>query len=194
MSGGLGREPEAAAQVRKLGRPGVPASFLLADKAVQDELELSAEQVRKARAAYEKDRDARERIESGPAGEANKLWREVLAESEKAVAAILSPSQLKRFQQIRLQQVGALALADPKLADELKLTEDQRKAIKVIVEGRAAKARAAVDDSTLAEREVAAKITEITTAADAAVRKVLTVDQKAKWEELIGKPFRWPSP
>jgi len=75
----------------------------------------------------------------------------------------------------------------------LKLTDGQRKAIKVIAEGRATKAKAAVNDPTLTNREVAAKITEITKAVDADVRKRLTGDQKAKWERLIGKPFRWPS-
>src|SRR5262249_34978712 len=148
--------------------------------------ELSPKQVRKAREAIEKDRDEQRLLESGPAGEADKRWRELLAESEKAVAAILSPSQLKRFRQIRLQQVGAVALAVAKLADELKLTEGQRKAIKVIAEGRAAKAKAAVNDPALTNRELAAKITEITKAADAEVRKRLTEDQRVKWEKLIG--------
>jgi hypothetical protein len=172
----------------------VPASFLLADKAVQEELELSPEQVRKARAAREKDEDARERIESGPGDEADKRWREVLAESDKAVTDILRPPQLKRFRQLRLQQAGAVALADPKLADDLKLTADQRKAIKAIAEDRLAKFKDAFADTTRTEREVGARFTETTKAADAAVRKVLTADQRAKWEELLGKPFRWPSP
>ena len=192
--GWLGREAEAADQVRKVGRPGVPASLLLTAKGVQEELKLSPEQVRKAREAADKDRDAERLIESGPADDGDKRWRELLAESEKAVAAILSPSQLKRFRQIRLQQVGTVALAVPKLADELKLTEDQRKAIKAIAEDREAKAKAVIADSTLTPREVAAKISELTRAADAGVRKRLTADQRAKWEETIGEPFRWPMP
>jgi hypothetical protein len=192
--GWLGWEAEAAAQVRKVGPPGMPASFLLAAKEVQEELKLSPEQVRKVREAAEKDRHAQRLIESGPAADADKRWRELLAESEKAAAAILSPPQLKRFRQIRLQQVGAVALADPKLADQLKLTEDQRKAVKAIAQDREAKARAVVADPDLANREVAAKISELTRAADAEVRKRLTADQRAKWEEMIGEPFRWPRP
>jgi len=84
-------------------------------------------------------------------------------------------------------------LADPQLAAELKLTEDLRKAVKAIAEDRAAKARAVVEDGASSARETAAKLTELTKAADAEVRKRLTADQKAKWEEMIGKPFRWPT-
>ncbi len=192
--GGPGRGAKAAAQVRKTARSGMPASFLLGDKAIQEELKLSPEQVRKAQDAAEEDQQKEERIDAAPADQRDKLRRELLAESEKAVAAILRPAQLKRFQQIRLQHLGALSLADPKVADELKLTEDQRKAIEAIAGNWEAKTKAVIADATLAPREVAAKITELTKAADAAVRKRLTADQTKKWEELIGKPFRWPSP
>jgi hypothetical protein len=192
--GSLSGVTEIVAQVRRLERPGVPASFLLATKPVQEELKLSAEQVRKASEAAEKDRQAQEEIASSPVEEGDKRWRELLVESEKTVEAILSPAQLKRFKQLRLQHAGALALADPKLAAELKLTEDQRKAVRASAEDLATKAKRVLADSALTNREIATKLSELTKTADAEVRKRLTADQRAKWEEMIGEPFDWPKP
>jgi hypothetical protein len=185
---------DAAAQDRRFPWPGVPASFLLSAKPVQDELNLSAEQARKVREAKEKDQETKEAIVAGPAAEGEKRWRTLVQESEKTVAALLTPTQLRRFRQIRLQQVGALALNDPKLAEELKLTESQRKAVKVIVEARKAQTDKVLADKDLTEREVAAKLTDLTKAADTNIRNLLTAGQKAKWEEMIGEPFRWPTP
>jgi len=137
---------ELNAQDRRVGRSGVPASFLLADESIQEELKLSTEQARNARDVVEKDRRTTEGIDSTSGEEGDKRWRELLTESEKAVTEILNPAQLKRFKQLRLQQAGAQALADPQLAAELKLTEDLRKAVKAIAEDRAAKVRAVVED------------------------------------------------
>jgi hypothetical protein len=185
---------DAVAQSRKVGRPGVLASVLLTAEPVQEELKLSAEQSRKVKDVVEKDRQTQEAIELGPPDDGDKRWQELLADSEKAVAAILTPAQLKRFKQIRLQHSGALALAEPKLASELKLTEEQQKAIKAIAENRSAKFKSAVADSSLTPREIGAKLAEYTKAADEEILKRLTADQKAKWEEMIGERFRWPKP
>jgi hypothetical protein len=100
-------------------------------------------------------------------------------------------------QEGRLERAGvphSFLLAAKAVQDELKLTEEQRKAIKAIAEDRAEKAKGVLADSTLTHREVAAKLTELTKAADEEVRKRLTADQKAKWEKMIGEPFHWPKP
>ncbi len=204
VAAGLGREAGAAAQAGQAVRhrpatPGMLQLSLLAVKEVQGELKLSAEQVRKAREALEKYQEAlaETQIPSADArdqAEAERRWRQLGDESEKAVATLLTPVQIKRLREIRLQQAGAVAVADPKLAAELKLTEDQRKALKVIAADQQAKFNAVGTDPTLAPREKAAKMVELTKMTDAAVRELLTADQRAQWERLIGKPFRFPDP
>ena len=87
-----------------------------------------------------------------------------------------------------------MSLTDPKLAGELKLTEPQRKAIADIASDRSKQINAVITDASVIDREKAVKIVELSKTADAAVRKVLTADQKTQWEALIGKPFRWPEP
>jgi RNA polymerase sigma factor (sigma-70 family) len=56
------------------------------------------------------------------------------AECKAAAEKILKPSQLLRLVQIELQVRGAEAFTDPKVADTLKLTDDQKKAIGEVIE------------------------------------------------------------
>lgn len=198
--GGPGALAQDGRVVRDLPAvPGVYALSLLTVPAVGDELGLSAAQARGAREAYEKYREADERLPVAPATgrdkeEADRRWRELQTESQRAVAGLLTPAQAQRFREIRLQRAGALALADATLAAELKLTADQRKAVRAIAADREEQAKAVTADSTRTNREVAVKLDELTKAAGAKVLKALTDAQRKQWEEMIGKPFRWPDP
>src|SRR5262249_37019809 len=149
VAAALGRGAGATAQARQAVRdrpitPGMIQLSLLAVTEVQAELRLSAEQVRNAREASERYQKALAETsvlsaDERDQAEADGRWRKLRDESEKTVEAVLSPAQLKRLREIRLQQAGAVALADPKLAAELKLTGDQRKAVRVIAADRRTK-------------------------------------------------------
>ena len=110
-----------------------------------------------------------------------------LGELEKRAFAILLPPQRKRLDQILLQkEVGVFepsgGVTHPRLAPRLGLVEPQLEAVR----------QAAI----AAEKEFNARmeelIAEINKARDAARNKVLaelTPEQRATYEELVGKPF-----
>jgi len=80
---------------------------------------------------------------------------------EKELVAILSEKQLARLKQIALQFEGPRALLAPERTKELELTEKQRE-----------------------------KIARMTRKDQKSVMAVLNEEQRAKWQEMIGRPFR----
>jgi Spy/CpxP family protein refolding chaperone len=97
--------------------------MLLQAEPVQKELELSDDQKTSISKLGE---DARQAFSGGnrPSREEMQQARE---DQQKKINDILLPNQQDRLQQITLQLQGARALSDPKVADKLKLTDDQKK-------------------------------------------------------------------
>lgn len=128
--------PDASAQPPGGGRGrgmggGMSQAALLRQDAVQAELGLSADVKTKLASALP------ERGQGGGGGgnprdmsdDERRKWMEQRrarqAEDDKTIAGILSPEQLGRLKQIRVQAMGAQALMDPDVAKELAVTDDQ---------------------------------------------------------------------
>jgi Spy/CpxP family protein refolding chaperone len=121
------------------------------------------------------------------AEERAKLEKEKLAE-------ILLPHQLKRLNEIYVQVLGVRALQDADVANELKITDKQKKDME--------EAQAAARESMGAEmrelfqsgdrEKIQAKMAELRKKSDEKVLAVLTAQQKKKFEEMKGKPFELP--
>jgi hypothetical protein len=80
---------------------------------------------------------------------------------EKELAQIVSEKQLARLRQIALQLEGPRALLAPERAKELELSEEQL-----------------------------AKIRQLTRKNERSVSAILNAEQRAKWQEMTGRPFR----
>ena len=106
---------------------------LIANKDVQRELKLTDEQTAKAEAAArvvrEKhhgdfakldDLDPQERFEKTA-----EIVRTMTGETNKALADVLKPEQMKRYRQIQLQHLGLMAFTEPDVRSKLKLTDAQ---------------------------------------------------------------------
>ena len=99
------------------------------------------------------------------------------AEEDKKIAGLLSPEQLARLKQIRVQALGAGVLMDETLAKELSITDDQ-----------ISKLQSAMRDMRQGgggggnPGEMRAKMT-------AKAMEILSTDQKAKLEALKGPSF-----
>jgi len=117
-------------------------------------------------------------------------------EERAKLAEILLPHQIKRLNEIFIQQNGVSALQDEDIAKDLGVSEAQKAKL---AEVRLAN-RQTVQDQMRAlfqgggggggDREAnRAKIEEIQKAADAKLLAVLTPDQQKKFEEMKGKPF-----
>jgi hypothetical protein len=120
----------------------------------------------------------------GP-GERERRRLELARDQEVRVAQILSPGQRRRFKQIALQFVGPLAFSDPDVAADLRLTPDQKQQIRAIQDQAG---------SAVAKFHVHSNDPETNAARKRARDKilgVLTSDQKRKWQDMIGAPFRF---
>jgi Spy/CpxP family protein refolding chaperone len=115
------------------------------------------------------------------------------AKQEKTkLAEILLPNQMKRLTEIYVQQLGTGALEDAEIAEELKISDEQKASIAKIREESRAQMRELFTGGG-GDREAAqAKFAEARKATDEKLLAVLTADQKAKLDELKGKPFEMP--
>jgi hypothetical protein len=130
------------------------------------------------------------------------------AENKVAAAKVLKPEQLARLVEIELHVRGAEAFTDAKVADALKLTDDQKKAVADAIEGAKGEgnlpAAAALPGLPAAPvlppagRGGGVVVRGFVTGGpvDAKARKAayekatetLTKDQQAAWKKLTGEP------
>lgn len=159
---------------------GMSHAALLRQDAVQADLGIPADLKAKITS---------ELPERGPGGggggnltdEQRQKWMEErrarIAEEDKKIAGLLSPEQLARLKQIRVQALGAGILMDETLAKELSITDDQ-----------ISKLQSAMRDMRQGgggggnPGEMRAKMT-------AKAMEILSTDQKAKLEALKGPSF-----
>jgi hypothetical protein len=111
---------------------------------------------------------------------------------EKAkLAEILLPNQLKRLNEIYIQQLGTRAFDDEEVATALSITAEQKTSIAKVREEQGAAMRELFTGG--GDREAArTKMAEMRKATDEKIIAVLTADQKAKFDEMKGKPFEMP--
>lgn len=106
--------------------------------------------------------------------------------SEELVAVVLEPDQSKRLAELRLQREGSRAFHRPEVQAKLELTDEQKKSI-----DDALKANTALQfGPTLDFRQRR----EQREKQEQTVISSLTGEQKSRWEEMKGKPFRFPTP
>ena len=126
-----------------------------------------------------------------------------MKEARKKVEAILTPAQIERLKQIRVQLAGpavfgnsdvAKATGMPDVAKALDITQEQRDKIRGLVEKLRGERgeRAKLRDLSPEERrkkmaELREKLQKTRQEAMKAVLEVLTPEQKAKLEKLEGK-------
>ncbi len=183
----------AAAQPRPgmVGEGRSPVLMLANQKSVQEELKLGDEQIKTVAAITKALKQKGEDLTETDPLERMKKAAEFFKDAEKQVLAALKPEQAKRLRQIALQrQTMISAIERPDVAKEMKLTEEQTKTLRELREG-AMKEMAKVREGGAESREEARKkMTEIAKATDEKLLKLLTDEQKAKWKELLGEPFK----
>ncbi len=176
------------------GGPGM----LLSNKGVQQEIKATDEQVSKLNTLSEETRTKmtalREKFADVPQEERGEKMRTEMApinaDVEKSLATILKPEQVKRFHQIQRQTAGVNAFAQPRVAEELKLTDDQKAKIREINTELQTSTREAFTSAGQDNREEAMKkITDLRKDAMAKAQALLTDDQKKAWKDMTGEPY-----
>jgi Spy/CpxP family protein refolding chaperone len=161
--------------------------LLLRQKSVQQELKLTPDVTRKIMEFTNKQHDAFLAAMKLGKAEAREKLKAMEEENQQFLKDTLTPGQDKRLIQITLQTTGLHQLSRPEVAKVLKLTKDQQQkfsAIQKAANEKLAKLLYATNPEERKERF--AKLREETRKE---VRALLTAEQKATVDELVGAPF-----
>jgi hypothetical protein len=164
---------------------GVSPLMLLGQKSVQEELKLTDVQIKKVQALTEKQREAFRDFQNLDQDERRKRMQEIAQSNQKAMGEILEEGQLKRLKQITWQQQGPGAFRDAEVASALKFTDDQKQKVRDIQQSAFSEMRDLGFDE-----EARKKRQDIMKATNEKLLGVLTAEQKEKWKELTGEPFK----
>jgi hypothetical protein len=168
---------------------GMPAWMLLGQKSVQDELKLTEDQIKKTDEFSERQREAFQALRDLEPEERAKKMQEANQANEKALAEILKPAQFKRLKQISLQRAGVQAFINPEVIKELKLADAQKEKIDEIRQQTIEQGRD-IFRNTNDRAEARKKIQEVGKSASEKIVAELKPEQRPKWKELIGEPFK----
>jgi len=167
---------------------------------VQAELKLTDDQKTKVTDLLAKLREQRQgqgqNFQDLSPEERQKMMADRRAAEDKQLADVLNADQMKRYHQLVLQQQGMTAVLDKPVADQLKLTDDQKTKIQAVVdEQRAAMRDMFQNGGGSQDREaMMKKMQDMRKQSDEKIASLLTDDQKSQWKDMIGAPFTFPAP
>lgn len=133
--------------------------------------------------------------------DARKRMEEQSKKAEELAKGVLTPEQMTRLNELRIQQQGVRAMGRPEVAAALKLTDAQKEAIDDILEaarpqrgpGGGGGGGFGGNRPSEEERDKArAEAEERTKKTQADIDAVLTETQKAEWTKLQGAKFTFP--
>jgi hypothetical protein len=178
--------------------PEVNKLALLRIEAVQKEVKLEEEQAKKVadlqaslpergglRGQGEPSREEREKRFA----EMREKRAKAVAEAEAKLASILKPEQIKRLDEIVLQQQGIDGLVTEPVAASLKLSKEQKEKIQAALDARAEALRGLRPGQGGGREELREKMDEARKKAEETALAVLASEQREAYEKLKGKPF-----
>ena len=161
-------------------------AMLLRNPGVQQELKLDEGQVEKVNALIEEQGEKmREQFQSAAPAERRQLMEKMNRENMTALGSIFKPEQMKRFEQIALQQQGIRAFASPDVQGRMKLTDDQKTKVRAMAD----EADAAMQSGEGSMQERMQKAMALQKAQMEKAHAMFNDEQKAAWTELTGTPF-----
>lgn len=128
-------------------------------------------------------------VYSVPSKERPKKAAEFRTLREKKIAEVLDADQQRRMGEILLQQEGCSALANPELAELLKLSQDQRRQVGAVTKEFAQARRSVFSGGNRDWKEMGKKMDELRKKESEKLATLLTDAQREQWQGLLGKPF-----
>ncbi len=171
------------------GRGGFDGAMLLSQKSVQEELKLTDEQVKQLTEQAAKQRQSFGELRDLSREERQKRMTESREQNRKMISTVLNEEQQKRLRQISLQLQGAQALTSPEVATALDLSDEQKKSVEEIQTASREETRAAFQGGEGDRDAMRKKFQEARQASNDKLKAVLTAEQQAKWQEMLGEPF-----
>lgn len=168
---------EGAVEVMLLLQPDVCRELDLSDEKCDKVETFASAQWKKAQALA--DLDEKER---------DKKFKEMTKENERFLDQTLNKDQKKRLDQILLQTAGLLWVTRPEIAKQLNLTSDQKKRAADLQQKARDEMEALIHETD--ENEQEAELRELRGTSRERLMSLLTADQKKKWKEMQGEPFK----
>ena len=183
------------------GMGGMAGPALIGNPAVQKELKLTDEQTEKAKdfaeEYREKSRESMAKLEGLEGEERMTKATELNMVNSKAgmkdVNAMLKPEQAKRFGQIIFQTRGIEALTDPDHSKALKVTAEQSRQVKSLIDDQRAEIREAMQDSGGDRAAGMQKMLKIRKETNEKAMALMTPEQMTLYKEMSGEPFEMPA-
>jgi Spy/CpxP family protein refolding chaperone len=192
---------EVPEQARKEIAHNLQGPFAVFRDIVQEDLKLTAEQKEKVEEHLrERLPDIMEFFQSleGVTGEErekklNAFRRQAQEKLALVLKAALNADQSKRLHQLGLQQEGPFALfhGEPKIAKDLKITQEQRKKFMAVVQDLQKKVKPLIEEAQSGGNpdEIRPKVMKIRKEHEHQIEALLTDTQKEQWKEMLGKPL-----
>jgi hypothetical protein len=179
--------PPALPAERVVPEEGAVRVALLRHKSIRDELKLTEDETKRIHDFTDRQWQKAQRIEALPAAERDREFAGLSRENDQFLKEVLEPEQLKRLNQITLQTAGLLWVTYPQVADQLRLTEEQKaKARQYQAEARR-EMQEILYAQTRGERH--AKLKELRQTSRKRLMEILTDEQEKTWKEMCGEPF-----
>ena len=196
-------EKPALTEVKLMSGPGggFGALYVLAQQAVQENLQLTEAQLtqvrERVREVYEKqqaffrEKDPEKRKQLGDEAVLLRV------RYDHSTPPLLTPEQAQRFAQIMLHYRGHSAFWDPDIRNFLRITPEQFAKIQEIGREQYSAWSREITEEYRKTRNFKAyqrKQEEIRRRRDREQLAVLTPGQRAQWQEMLGDPFKGPIP
>ena len=163
------------------------AGALLERPDVQRELNLTEQQKTQIRQMQEAMRAAWQEMRNLPPQERRQKMEELRQKNDPT--KVLNETQKKRLRELELQAMGPTAFLQPEVADELKLTQEQRSRLQGIVMQQMQQLREQFQSGGFGQGQGAQNFQQLREQAEKQMLEVLTPAQREQWQQMQGKPF-----
>jgi Spy/CpxP family protein refolding chaperone len=163
------------------------AGMLLERPDVQRELNLTEQQKNQIRQMQENQRVAMQELRNLPPEERRQKMQELRQKNDPV--NVLNETQKKRLREIELQAMGAFALMQPEVADQLKLTQEQRSKLQGVVMQSMQQMREQFQGGGFGQG--AQQMQQMRDQMEKQMLEVLTPVQRQQWQQMQGKPFQF---
>jgi NADH dehydrogenase/NADH:ubiquinone oxidoreductase subunit G len=164
--------------------------MLLRQKSVREELKIDQDAAKKIFEFTHKQQEAATETHKLPRDQQTSKWESMTKENEEFLRTAITPEQHKRLKQIALQTAGILFITSPKIAQELNLTPQQEEQAKRLQQEVQDKVREVLHANASNREARDEKLAEMRKANHEELVKLLTDEQRTKFKEMVGEPFK----
>ena len=161
---------------------------LLRQKSVREELKIPHEETEKIFDFTAKQYDEAQKAQELPEDQRQAAFDRLVREDEAFLAGHLTPDQRKRLEQISMHLAGLMWVTRPAIARELNLTDEQKQKAREYQKEAREKLMEVLKSENKEDRKE--KIAELHKTNHDRLHNLLTEEQRTKWHELAGPPFK----